>query len=181
METDYFRDYIEMNIELRRQAKEKTEKDMIKMTSNAIFGKTLQGIDGRVEAKFVGNREEALKLIVSPRFRNVTILNPNLSIVFMAPKTLVHDQIIRAGMVILDEAKLLYQNSYMNELIPALSGRGMTANLVYMDTDSGLIRVVDRENRYYEALRDACDILDYSNLAEDCSLLKRYPELIGVN
>ena len=181
LEKDYFRPYVELNLELRRKAKAKTEKDMIKLTSNSIFGVSLMSTEHRLEAIFVGNREEALQLIVSPRFRNVVILNPNLSIVFLAPKKIVHDQIIQAGMIILDEAKHLFFKSYYTELVPAFSQGAMTLRLIYSDTDSATMVINDKENNFYEALYNARSILDFSKVSENSTLMKRYPELIGLN
>ena len=177
-EAAVIKDYIELNIELRNKAPDKSSKDIPKLGNNAIFGKALQQNEKLTEAKFSGNKESCIQLVKSARFRDFLILHSNLSLVFLKPRKIVHDKVIQIGFSVLEYAKIMFYRQYYEQLVPAFHSRGVMA---YMDTDSSIISIVDDKNTFLDDLYNARDFLDFSKIARDSDLIQKYPSLYKHN
>ena len=56
-----------MNTDLRKQAKNDIEKDFLKLTNNAVIGKTMENV----------RKHREIKLVTIERRRNYLVLEPN--------------------------------------------------------------------------------------------------------
>jgi len=71
-ESDWLKQYIEMNTTIRTKAKTEFEKNLFKLMNNSVFGKTMENIDKRVDIRLVTNKEAALKLAARPNYNSLT-------------------------------------------------------------------------------------------------------------
>ena len=84
--------YIALNTELRTNAKNNFEKDFFKLMNNSVFGKTMENIRNRKDIKLATSKQQALKLIAKPNFKNRTIFTENLISVHMGKTKLVFNK-----------------------------------------------------------------------------------------
>ena len=73
--------YIRMNTEFRKQAKSDFETDFYKLMNNSVFGKTMENLRNRTDAKIVRDWEtdKIRKLVSSPTFDRFTIFGNNIA------------------------------------------------------------------------------------------------------
>ena len=72
-ESRWLEKYIALNTGLRTAAKNEFEKDFFKLMNNSVFGKTMENIRNRVDAKPVNNKKQAEKLAAKPNFEHCNI------------------------------------------------------------------------------------------------------------
>ena len=109
----WLKKYIDLNTELRTQAKNKTiEKEFFKLMNNCVFGKIMENIENRVDIKIVkdkekARKEKARKLTAKPNYDHCTIFDENLVAIHMTKTKIYYNKPVHLGMCILDLSKTL--------------------------------------------------------------------------
>ena len=71
-------EYIALNTEKRKEAKNPFEKDFFKLMNNAIFGKTMENVRKRINVELVHTEKRLKKVVAKPTFHKFKIFNEDL-------------------------------------------------------------------------------------------------------
>ena len=162
-QSEWLAPYIALNTNLRTNAKNNFEKDFFKLMNNSVFGKTMENIRNRKDIKLVTSKQQALKLIAKPNFKNRTIFTENLISVHMGKTKLVFNKPVYVGMCILDVSKTLMYDFHYNYIKPKY---GEKALLLMTDTDS-LCYELETEDFYKDIAGDVESKFDTSAYPKD--------------
>ena len=106
-EKDFLKEYIDLNTEFRKKAKNDLEKDLVKLMNNAIFGKSMENVLNRSNVKLINNDpEKLLKLIKEPNFEQFHKISDKQILVQSKPVKTKFNKPIYMGAVILETSKL---------------------------------------------------------------------------
>ena len=101
--------FIEINAEARKVAKNDFEKDFYKLMSNSVFGKTMENVRDRAKIEIVNGFSEVIRLgrlISKPHFRDAfTFESSKLVSLRMGESTVTLNKPIFVGQCVLDNAK----------------------------------------------------------------------------
>ena len=158
IERAWLKEYIDLNTELRTDAKNNFEKDFFKLMNNCVFGKTIENIENRVDIKLVTDKNNARKLAAKPNYDHCTIFDENLVAIHMTKTKIYYNKPVYLGMCILDLSKTLMYDFHYNYMKPKY---GSEAKLLYTDTDS-LIYEIGTEDCYKDIAGDLETLFDTS-------------------
>ena len=158
-QTYWLRDYISLNTERRKLAKNSFEKDFYKLMNNSIFGKTMENVRSHVNIELVNTEKDVKRLSRKPSFKTFNIINEDLASVQMKPTTVRLFKPIYVGFSILDISKILMFEFHYDVVKPRY---GENAKLCFTDTDS-LLYSIQTKDVYDDMLqqRHLYDTSDY--------------------
>ncbi|KAJ4437396.1 hypothetical protein ANN_17540 [Periplaneta americana] len=156
-QSHWLKQYIDLNTEMRKNAKNNFEKDFFKLMNNAVFGKTMENVRKRPHFRLVSNDEKLKKLISKPYFLDRVIYAENLVGIHLARTQILFDKALYVGMCILELSKVHIYNFHHNIMKEQF---GDNLKLCYMDTDS-FIYLIERDDLYHD-LQNVRDHLDTS-------------------
>ena len=159
----YLAPYILFNTEKRQQARSDFEKDLYKLLSNAVYGKTIEQLRKRTHIKLISDPNQAKRFIRKPTCQSFQIINDDLTMVHLGKKKIMMNKPIFAGMVILDIAKTVVYDMHYNYILKKFSPK--RAKLLFTDTDS-LTYSIESGDIYEELLPEAEQHFDCSEYPE---------------
>ena len=151
--------YIDMNTELRKEAKNDFEKNLFKSTNNSVFGKTMENVRKHRDIKLVTTEKRRLKLVSEPNYHMTKHFSENLIAVEMKKTKIKINKPIYLGASILDISKTLMYKFWYDYLKPKYNDK---VKLCYMDTDSFIINL-ETEDFYKDIANDVERWFDTSN------------------
>ena len=156
-------DYVTKNIEKRADEENPLLKNILKLASNAPYGKLLEQKRKRnVRASFVSTKIGLRKAARSPFYRGYRRLGNNKCIVESYTKKVLLDVPIYVGNTILQLAKFKYWDFFYNVLKPAF---GDNVRLLYGDTDSLLLEFIVPPHTTLDKLINKTVLKDYIDMS----------------
>lgn len=163
-QSDYLKQYIDLNTKLRQEAKSTFEQDFFKLLNNSIFGKTLENNERRINVHLVNQWADesnktkkstcAEKLISLPNFHSASVFDENLVAVQMKPEKVVLDKPIYIGFTVLELSKSHMYDFHYSVMKPLYGDR---IELCYTDTDSFIYHIQTTD--FYDTMKN--DLLRY--------------------
>lgn len=164
-QSPWLKPYIDLNIALRKEAKNEFQKEFFKLLINSIFGKTMENIRLRADIKLVskwGGRCGARMLIARPNFKQCRIFDEELVAIEMNKTSILMNKPIAIGMCVLDLSKITMYKFLYDFLKPKY---GKNCSVAYTDTDSFILCIKTPD--FYEDIRNNIDMFDTSNYPRD--------------
>ena len=154
----WLKEYIDYNTNLRKQSKSEFEKDQYKLMNNAFFGKTMENVKKRLNAKIFTDDDKSKKQMTKPTFKSRTIFSGNLIVVNYKKTSTKLNKPIYLGFCILELSKLIMYKSYYEIFYDKYKEN---IQLLYQDTDSFIAKI--RTEDVYKDLVELKDYMDFSN------------------
>ena len=158
-ESDWMKEYIDMNTKLRIKSKNNFESDFFKLMNNSVFEKTIENIRKRTDIKLATTVSQVEKCIYKPNYTHRTTFSDNLVAIHMAKTSLYLNKPVYLGMCILDLSKTLMYEFHYEYIKPKY---GEKAKLLFTDTDS-LMYEIETEDFYKDISPDVQSWFDTSN------------------
>jgi hypothetical protein len=189
----WLKTFIDLNTVQRTNAKNDFEKNLYKLMSNAIYGKTMENIRNRREIKLKtkwDGRYGVKNLIAAPNFKRRTIFDDELVAVEMSKMEMLMNKPIIIGMAVLEISKLLMYEFHYDFMKPKFDHQPGLNNepvrkceIMYTDTDSFVYEFTNVDDIYEEMKKDIhmhYDTSDYPqpNIYNMPSVNKKKPGLM---
>jgi len=168
-QSPWLKKYIDLNTELRKQAKNDFEKNLFKLLNNCIYGKTIENVEKRKNIKLVdrwedeGNFHCARALVAKPNLQDVIYFTDSLAALVLKTEQICYNKPIYVGFTVLELSKLKMYDFHYAYMLPKF-GKRLALN--YMDTDS-FIYTIETNDFYNEILPDIAEKFDTSDYPID--------------
>lgn len=164
----WLKPFIDLNTEHRTLATNDFEKNLFKLMSNAIYGKTMENVRNRREIKLRCSwegRYGVRNMIASPNFKKSTVFSEQLVAIEMMKTEVFLNKPIIIGMAVLDISKLVMVEFHYDYMKPKYGNR---CELAYTDTDSYVYHISNIDN-FYSDMKSDIHLYDTSDYAVDNS------------
>ena len=141
--------YIDINTELRKNAKNDFEKNCFKLMNNPAFGKMIKNVRKQREIKLVVTEQRRKKLVSEANYKSCVAFSDHLLAIARRQTRIYTDKPIMVGQAILDKSKELMYHFYYDYLKPKYKE---DVKLMYMDRDSFVLEIETRD--FFEEIKD---------------------------
>ena len=151
-QSKWLKTYIDFNTNMRTKSKNDFEKDLYKLMNNAVFGKTMENVRGRVNITLHSENEKLKdKHIAKPQYVTSKTFGENLIAIQMQLPKVILNKPIAVGACILDLSKLHMYQFHYDYILDKYKDK---AKLLFTDTDS-LCYHIETEDVYQDMHNDA--------------------------
>ena len=98
----WLKPYIDMNTELRKEAKNDFEKDFSKLMNNSVFGKTMENVRNHRDVKLLKTNKSRKRLVSEPNYHSHKKSSDHLMAIEMKKTRVKMIKLLCLGMSILD-------------------------------------------------------------------------------
>ncbi len=163
-QSPWLKTYIDINIELRKQAKNKFETDYFKLLNNSIFGRSIMNLRKFLKAKLVLNEKQYSRAVKKVNFAKSTIFNENIALMEFYKCNLLLKMPVYLGFSILDISKTIQYNWFYKEA--PIIFHNFNYSMMYTDTDSFILYLTAKNGEnsdVYKNVRHFREKFDLSN------------------
>ena len=161
-EEPWLKEFIEINVKLRQEAKNTFEKNFFKLMNNAVFGKTMENLRKRKTVELVCDENRFLKLVAKSSYDHATRFEENIVGVHMKRTSIMFNKPVYVGQAILDISKTCmydFHYRYVKKKWPK-------AQLCFTDTDS-LLYKIETDDLLEDISKDVAENFDTSDFPSD--------------
>ena len=151
--------YIDLNTDLRKDAKNDFEKYFFKLMNNSVFGKTMENVRNHRHIRLVKTDKRRSILASEPNYHSTKYISKNLLVMEMKKTEVRMNKPIYLVQAILDISKNLMYEFWYDYIKPKDCDN---ARLCFMDTDSFIMHV-KTEDFYKDISNDLDKWFDTSN------------------
>ena len=155
----WMKDFIDFNINKRKESKNEFEKGFFKIMCTATYGRTLMNLRKRQNISLINDATKLNDFVKKPNFISSKIFNENLVAVHNIKQKLYMNQPIYVGFSILDLSKY-HMNNFHYGFIK--NKYGTDAKLLFTDTDSLCYDITTED--FYQDMFDNEDQFDLSDM-----------------
>ena len=134
----WLKPYIDLNTELRKNAKNEFEKDFYKLKINSIYGKIVQNDRKHRDIRLVATEAKRNKFASEPNYHSTKCISKNLLVMEIKKTEVKMNKPIYLGQAVLDISKTLMFEFWYDYLKPMY---GDKIRLFYTDTDSFIMHI----------------------------------------
>ena len=109
--------YIDMNTELRKNAKNEFEKNFFKLMNNSVFRKTMENVRNHRDIKLVTSNKRRKRLVSEPNYHSCKTFSDHLMAIEMKKTRVKMTKPLYLGMSILNISKILMYEFWYNHII----------------------------------------------------------------
>ena len=164
----WLKPYIDMNTELRKQAKNDFEKDFFKLMNNSVLGKTMENVRKHRDIKLVTTDKRRNQLVSEPNYHTTKWFSENILAIEMKKRKVKVNKLVDLGLPILEISKTLMYEFWYDYMKPKYS---VNVKLCYMDSDSFLM-LIKTEDFYKDIVDDVEKRFDTSDYECDRPLIQ---------
>ena len=128
---DWIKKYIDFNTEKRKTAANDFEKDFFKLMINLVYGKTMENLRKRINARFVNNKKYFLEYASRPTYVTHKLFDKDFAAIHEIKSVLVLNKPIYVGFTVLELSKWMMYDFHYNFI-----KKNFNAKLLFTDTDS---------------------------------------------
>ena len=134
----WLKEYIDMNTELRKEAKNVFEKNFFKLMNNSVFGKTMKNVRKHRDIKLVTTDKRRNQLFSEPNCHTTKWFSGNLLAIEMKKIKVKMNKPVYLDLSILEISKTLMYEFWYDYIKPKYKNN---AKLCFMDTGSFIINI----------------------------------------
>ena len=122
--------YIDFNSKKRMNAANDFEKDFFKLMINSVYGKTIENLRKRINARFVNNDKNFLKHTSRPTYVTHKLFDKDFAAIHEIKPVLILNKPIYVGFTVLDLHKWMMYDFHYNFI-----KKNFDTELLFTDTD----------------------------------------------
>lgn len=157
-QADFLKPFIKFASSMRAKSKTKFAQNLWKLLANSLYGKFIQDKRKYTKVVFCNSDTHLARLIRSPYFMNVEVVNENLCMVTSRHEKCLLDRLYSIGFSILELSKVFMYTTWYKVIRPTFDN---TPELILTDTDSFVIKFPQHSKQ--AVLRKLSHCMDFSN------------------
>ena len=141
--------YIDVNTELRKQAKNDFKKDFYKLMNNSVFGQTFMNVRKQRDIKLITTDKRRNQLVSELHYHTTKWFSENLSAIEMKKAEIKMNKAVHLGFSVLEISKTLIYGFWYDYMKPNYADN---IKLCHMNTDSFIIHIKTED--FYKDIAD---------------------------